>query len=465
MERLTLHELAAAAGGTLTSSAARGATFEGVGLDSRTVRPDNVFWAIEGARHDGHDFVEQAFARGAAAVVVRRRCPVQGPQIIVNDPIEALGRFAGWYRSLLDAFVVGVTGSVGKTTTRELTYAALGGEPRAVRSPMNYNNQLGVPLTLLGVERRHRFAVVEMGAARVGEIASLAAVTRPEAAVITRIGIAHVETFGGEDAIARGKGELIEALPPDGFAVLPGDQPAARRIAGRACCETAFVGHQDGNDHRVRITHVAPGSVRFTVDGAAFEVTANGAHFAACAAMAVVVARRLGRTDRQIASDLKAFEPVQGRGRTAVHSPWTVIDDTYNANPDSMNAAVDALAAWPTAGRRVLVCGDMYGLGDRSEAAHIQLGAYAVERRIDLIAAIGTHARRVAHGACREGMDARRLACFADRDAAAEWLRGTLRPGDVVWVKASRPMELERLVAVLAEAAPGESRPRLRAAA
>lgn len=465
MERLTLHDLATATGGTLSCPGERGRAFTGVSLDSRTVRPGEVFWAVEGKQVDGHEFVADAFARGAAAVVVRKPVDTDRPCVVVRDGVEALARLAGWYRSLLDAFVIGVTGSVGKTTTRELIFAALGGEPKAVRSRRNFNNEFGLPLTLLDIERRHRFAVVEMGAARVGDIAALCATARPEAGVITRLGVAHVETFGSEEAIVRGKGELAEAVPSEGFVVLPGDQVEGHQIARRAACECIFVGREAENTHRVSVKHCRPGALGVGVDGGTFEVAANGAHFAVAVGMAVAVARRLGRTDRQIAADLRAFEPVSGRGRLAVRSPWTVIDDSYNANPDSMRAAVASLANWPARGRRVLVCGDMWGLGARTESAHRDLGAYAAMSRIDVIVAVGSHAGQVAHGACREGMDARCLACFGDRESAAEWLRGSLRPGDAVWVKGSRPMELERLVEALAEAAEADGRAPVRMAA
>jgi UDP-N-acetylmuramoyl-tripeptide--D-alanyl-D-alanine ligase len=465
MERLTLHELAAATGGTLTRPADGRLTFDGVSLDTRTLPPGEVFWAIRGRWRDGHDFVSEAFAAGAPAAVVER--PVAGPAgpcVLVENSVAALARLAGWYRSLLDAFVIGVTGSVGKTTTRELIFAALGGGPAAVRSRKNHNNELGVPLTLLDVAKSHRFAVVEMGAARVGDIAALATIARPEAGIVTRFGVAHVETFGGEDEIVRGKGELVEALPQEGFCVLPGDQPAARLVVPRATGEVMFVGQEEWNDHKVRVTAAAAEQLTFSVDGSTFQIAATGAHLAVPAGMAVAVARKLGRTDRQIAAGLREFQPVEGRGRVAVRSPWTVIDDAYNANPDSMRAALDALAAWPGRCRRVLVCGDMYGLGERAAAAHVELGRQAALQGIDLVAAVGDYARQVAHGACRSGMDARRLACFADRDGAAAWLRETLSPGDVVWVKGSRPMELERLVAALAETAGEAARP-LRAAA
>ena len=456
MEPVTLDELCLATGGTLASPADRRSTFVGVSLDSRTIRPGELFWALRGQRHDGHDFIGQALSRGAVAVVgSEARHDLRGPVVHVDDPVAALGRLASWYRLLFDAFVVGVTGSVGKTTTRELIHAALGGETRAIRSHGNQNNQLGVPLTLLQIERRHAAAIIEMGADRPGEIESLARMARPEIGVITALGVAHIETFGSEEAILNAKGELLDQLPASGLAVLPGDHEKGRTLARRFGGSVALVGTAFDNTHRVMIRDVAPNRLRFSVDGSPFEVMANGRHFAVPAGMAVVVARQLGRTDQQIASGLRAFEPVAGRCRIAMSSPWTVVDDTYNANPDSMRAGLDALAAWPAAGRRVFVCGDMYGLGARSAASHVDLGKAVAIRGIELMVAIGDFASQVAHGARRSGMEARRLAIFSDRQEAAQWLRTALRPDDVVWVKASRPVELERLVAELVESAAG----------
>jgi UDP-N-acetylmuramoyl-tripeptide--D-alanyl-D-alanine ligase len=453
MERLTLHDLALATGGTLKCSAGRAIVISGVGIDSRSIGPGDVFWAIRGPRHDGRAFIEEAFRAGAVAVVAEPPVPdAPGPVLLVDNAVDALGRFAGWYRSLLDALVIGVTGSVGKTTTRELLHAALGGEPASVRSRRNFNNRLGVPLTLCDIESSHRFAVIEMGADRVGDIAHLAAIARPEVGVITYLGVAHLETFGSKDAIVRGKGELVEAIPSGGFAVLPGDQEQARPLAHRCRGATLFVGTGVDNTHRVTVREELPGRLRIAVDGTPFEVATNGRHFAVAAGMAVVVARRLGRTDLQIARGFRSFKPVAGRSRVAMTTPWTVIDDTYNANPDSMAAAVNALASWPGTGRRIFVCGDMYGLGEQAEAAHRELGQKAASQNIALVVAIGNFARQVAQGARQAGMEARRLACFATRDEAAAALRDVLRPGDVVWVKASRPLELERLVEELTAA-------------
>src|SRR5690606_13493988 len=210
----------------------------------------------------------------------------------------------------------------GKTTTREMIFAALGGEPHVLRSRKNFNNHLGVPATLLDLERRHTSAVVEMGADRPGEIAALAKMARPEAGVITALGVAHVETFGSEDAIVAAKAELLNELPSGGFAILPGDQEKARSLA--SCCRARclFVGTGRDNAHHVVVREAAPNRIRFSVDGSRFEVAANGQHFALPAAMAVAIARQLGRSDRQIARDLLTFQPIPGRGRVAVSEPW-----------------------------------------------------------------------------------------------------------------------------------------------
>lgn len=450
MERLTLQDLETATRGVLLRQTRSRIEFDRVSTDSRSTTAGDVFFALPGTRYDGRCFIGEAVARGAVAAVAEQ--PTTAPEcplVVVDDAVDALGRFAGWYRSLVDALVIGVTGSVGKTTTRELIHAALGGEPTSTRSRSNFNNRIGVPLTLLDVDRRHRYAVVEIGADRLGEVGRLAQLARPEVGVITHLGVAHVETFGSEQAIADAKRELLDELPSSGFAVLPGDQEPARQMARRCRANVLFVGQSDGNRHRVAVRDARPGRLQLTVDGVPFEINATGRHFAVAAGMAVTVARTLGRTDRQIAAGLEAFEPVTGRCRLAVTEPWTIVDDTYNANPDSMRAAINGLAEWPTRGRRILVCGDMYGLGQRANAEHIELGRQAAANNIDLVAAIGDFAGQVAHGACRSGMDAHCLALFPDRNRAAEWLRETLRPDDVVWVKASRPLQLEQLVAAL----------------
>ncbi len=415
--------------------------------------PGQIFWAIRGVHFDGHDFIDEAFRRGAAAAVVDGPVSSFGPTLTVPNCVEALGAFARWYRSLLDTFVIGITGSVGKTTTRELVHAALGGGTDSVRSRKNFNNHLGVPLTLLDLSRQTRFAAVEMGADRLGEIAKLSRMARPEVGVITALGVAHIETFGSRDAIVQAKGELVESLPRDGLAILPGDHPQVAGLAARSRARAACVGTSSASQHRVGVRSFEPGRLRVALDGATFEIAANGTHFSVPLGMAVVAARELGRFDAQIAQGLKLFEPVPGRCRVAMASPWTIVDDTYNANPDSMRAALDALAVWPHPRRRIFVCGDMYGLGASTASDHIELGRQVANRPIDLLVAIGNQASHVVQGALQEGMDTRRIVAFAERSSATTWLASTLDDGDVVWAKGSRPMMLERLVEDLCTAA------------
>lgn len=453
MERVSLEELARVTGGALSTPAARHRLFAGNSIDSREITAGCVFWAIRGTRFDGHEFVAEAFRRGAVAAVVDRPVLTTGPTITVRDCVQTLGAFARWYRSLLDAFFIGITGSVGKTTTRELVHAALGGNAESVRSRKNFNNHLGVPLTLLDLSRQTRFGVVEMGADRVGDIADLCRIARPEIGIITALGVAHIETFGSRDAIVQAKSELVESLPRDGLAILPGDHPQVAQLAQRTRARTVCVGTSSTSHTRVSVRSFEPGRLRVSVDGATFEIAANGPHFAIPLAMAVVAARALGRFDAQIAQGLKSFEPVPGRCRVAMTTPWTLVDDTYNANPDSMRAALESLSVWPRGRRRIFVCGDMYGLGERTVGDHVELGRETAKRDIDLLVAIGDQASHVVAGALQEGMTSQQIAAFASRSDAVRWLAASLNEGDVLWAKGSRPMMLECLIEDLCQAA------------
>ena len=482
MERLTLQELNAAIAGRPLAAGDRRITFQGVAIDSRQIEPGQLFWAIRGPHQDGHAFLDDARRRGAVAAVVDQQ-HVQSqqsnvsktpftemriaresltvdethravlPLLCVADSTAALKQFAAWYRRLQDAFLIAITGSVGKTSTREMLFCALGNETAGMRSPRNYNNQFGVPLTLSQLERRHRFGVIEIGASQTGEVAELSRMVRPEAGIITRLGVAHIETFGGVEQIAAGKGELLDALPRSGFALLPGDQPRARQLALRSAAPVRFVGLGNDCDVRPQSIETRPELLRFRLNNTRFEVRANGAHFAVGASMAITAARQLGRSDQQIANALQAFEPVNGRCRVVQRQPFTVIDDTYNANPDSMAAALTTLASWPAAGRRIFVCGDMWGLGHWTADAHFELGQQVAMQGIHQLVAIGANARQVTQGSRSQGMEARCLASFSHRGEATAWLSTFCQPGDVILVKASRPLELERLVAELCASA------------
>lgn len=418
---------------------------ERIETDSRKVRPRDLFWALNGNTHDGHDYIPQARQRGAELCVSQR--PAEGiPLLLVDDTLLALWRFAKWYRQQLDALIIGVTGSVGKTTTRNMLAAVLAQRFAGMHSPHNYNNHIGVPLSLLQIHPEHEFAVLEFGASRVGEIAALADVAQPEIGLVTAVGPAHLDEFGSIDNIASAKGELLEALPETGFAVLNGDDEAVRGLAHRAACEVFFVGERVKNHVVARGVEQFNNRIQFQIDRSKFQVHAAGRHHLTAAIMAVAIGREIGMGDDEIAAGLEAFKPVPGRCTVARLGDWTVIDDTYNANPRSMHAACQLLRNWNGPGNRVLVAGDMLALGAQAETHHTELGRMIAASGIDRLVALGAQAATVARSAREAGMDAGCLGACRDIDTLMLLLDCWLEPEDVVLVKGSRGMHMEQVV-------------------
>lgn len=449
-----ISELAAAVNGRLAGVDDASAGFERIETDSRKVRRGDVFWALKGPRHDGHVFITDAHSRGAALCVAEKgRIPKGIPAIAVADSLQALWDFAGWHRQRLDALLIGVTGSVGKTTTRHMLHAALSARFRGIQSPANYNNHWGVPLSLLTVQPEHEFAVIEFGASRVGEIAQLAALAQPEVGVLTAIGPAHLEQFGSIENICAAKAELLEALPDTGFAVINGDDERVRLAADRAACRVLRVGARANNDLIARGIEIDGESLRFQVDRSRFHVHAAGRHFLTSALLAVGVGREIGMHDAEIAAGLQTFRPVAGRCQVVTLGPWTVIDDTYNANPASMRAACELLRDWHTANQRVLIAGDMLELGPQSGEFHAGVGLEAARCGVSRLVALGAQAAHVARSAKEAGMDAGCLGACRDLDTLTLLLDCWLEPGDVILVKGSRGMHMEQVLEQLKQLA------------
>lgn len=449
MEHVSLQDLMLATGGRLSAVSSPDAMFHQVGIDSRQLKRGEAFWALKGEQFDGHDFIPQAFERGAALCISSEGMPVpQGPALIVPDTGRALMDFAKWYRSTLDALVVGLTGSVGKTTTRDLIHVALASEFEGVRSRKNFNNTIGLPLSLLDADHRHEFMVLEMGAARVGDIAELAAIATPEVGVVTAVGPAHLQSFGSMQAIIQGKGELLESLPSTGFAVLPGDDATLRQMADRAPCPVIFVG--EGDDNHLQATRVRASfeGLQFRVDGCDFSVPVMGRHHLTNALCAIAIAREIGIRLPSVAQGLERFEPIEGRSRLRMIGPWTVIDDTYNASPLSVAAACRMMLdlELPGVGRRIAVLGDMRELGDAAALEHRKIGELIASLKLDLVVACGDHADDIANGAEVAGMDSHRIAAAPDQETMKAVLDCWLEPGDVVLVKGSRATRMERII-------------------
>ncbi|HEU4427592.1 MAG TPA: UDP-N-acetylmuramoyl-tripeptide--D-alanyl-D-alanine ligase [Myxococcota bacterium] len=450
-------EAAAWAGAALVRGDAE-STFTSVSIDTRTLAPGALFVAIRGENHDAHAFVANALASGAAGVLVEHADAVPAdarvPVLVARDSTRALGALAAGHRASFRGPVVAITGSNGKTTTKEMCAAILGELGPCLATQGNLNNQFGLPLTLLRRGAAHRTLVVELGMNHRGEIAPLAAIARPTIGVITTIGTAHIEFLGSREAIAEEKGDLVAALPPDGVAVLPGDDALARAQAKRCRARVVFFG-------RSADCEVRPEDVRAEGDSFAFRVVAPQGETAlrvaglgeptvsnALAASAACLAA--GASLAELAAGLARYAPAKGRmQRVRLASGAVVIDDTYNANPQSMQAALESLVRLRGAGRAFAVLGDMGELGAHAEAGHRSVGALAGELRVDALYALGEHAALVREAALAGGLTAERTHVAASHDEIAAALRNVLRAGDVALVKGSRSMRMERVVEAL----------------
>ena len=320
--------------------------------DSRQVQPGNVFWGLSGSRLDGAAFAEEAYARGASGAVVGKYVqPWPGCwSLQVEEPLAALGRLAHWNRMRSAARVVAVTGSVGKTTTRQMVHAVLGTQLSGSASPRNFNNHVGLPLSMLAIEPEDDFAVLELAASAVGEIGQLAELCRPQVGVITRIGDAHLGGFGSHEAVADAKAELLTALPAGGWAVLPGDDPRLRPLANRTQAKILWVGRSMDNDLVATNVRSGQGTLSFHVDGVDIAVGVWGRHNLTGALAAVAVGRIFGIDDARIADGLARFRPPPMRCQIHNVGDATLIDDTYNASPAAMTAALETATRLRRAG-------------------------------------------------------------------------------------------------------------------
>jgi UDP-N-acetylmuramoyl-tripeptide--D-alanyl-D-alanine ligase len=436
------------------------ARFEGVSIDTRTLRKGMLFVAIRGPRHDAHGFLADAIAGGAAGLLVERGRALPDaarglPVIAADDTTRALGALASGQRSLFDGPVIAITGSNGKTTTKEMCAAILSSMAPCLATRGNLNNEYGLPLTLLERDASQRSIVVELGMNHRGEIARLAAIARPTIGVLTNVGTAHIEHLGSRDEIAREKGDLLAALPAAGVAVVNGDDSRALEQAERSPARVLRFGL--GPEAEVRAERVTPlGERGFAFDLVAArdrqavhvaglgEATVPNALAAAAAALAA------GCSLVETAHGLAAYRPVGGRMEPlALPRNIIVINDTYNANPQSMEVALRSLAGLRGSSRGVAVLGDMGELGETADEAHRAAGRLVAELGLDFLFALGPRAEHTARGALDAGMDPSRVRIGRDHDDLGASLRAILRGNDWVLVKGSRAMRMERVVDVL----------------
>jgi len=456
---LTLAEAAMGAGAVLEAPAsvpnAGALVASGFSIDSRTVASGELFFAVRGERHDGHDFVAAAFERGAVAAVVSHAraaslpdAVLAHPLFIAEDPLLAMQALAHHVRRQWGRHVVAITGSAGKTTTKEAVAAALGAKFRVFKSQGNLNNKFGLPLQLLHLMPEHEFAVVEMGMNHSGEIAALARIAAPDWGVITNVGSAHIENFAdGQPGIARAKFELVEALPANGFVFLNCDDAYAaqfgRDFPGRVvyfgagpCADPQILScteELDGLHVRIRARERESG----------FTLHLLGAHNASNAVAGLAVALEAGVDLDAAVASIASLTAGDKRGQVIEIAGATILNDSYNSNPEALRSMIRTLAARPAKGRRILVAGEMLELGEHGPALHIACGRAAAEAGLDLVVAVQGNAEHLATASCAGGVPA---VFLRDAEAAGQWLVENVRPDDVVLIKGSRGVHLERAI-------------------
>ena len=452
MERFTLAQAAAWTGGEASGEA----ELTAVSTDSRQIPENALFLPIKGERFDAHDFIGKAIENGAAAVVSHRHneeYPV--PALYVGNTSQALLDLAGGYRQMCGGKVVGVTGSVGKTTTKELLYAVLSQGLRAQKTEGNLNNEIGLPLTLFGMTRDTEVMVAEMGMNHFGELSRMTAAAKPDIAVITNIGTSHIEFLGSREGICKAKLEILEGLQPDGCAVLCGDEPLLwdkrEKLGCRVvtygidnpACDLTAVLHEDGSFDVVNnsLSDTAlPCGEKF-----AAKLTIPGAHNILNALAAAAVGLLLGETPAQIAAGLVSYEASGMRQNIYEQDGYQIFADCYNASPDAMEATLAVLGGMAPDGRRFAVLGSMLELGDYAEEGHRRAGR-AAAAHADALYAFGPDAAAMVTGAQENGME--HAYAFDDQVALAAALRQDAKPGDALLFKGSRGMRMERALAM-----------------
>ena len=457
--KLTLAEAAIGAGAVLEapSSAANagGLRAQGYSIDSRTVAPGELFFAVRGERLDGHDFVAAALERGAVAAVVSRErvatlpdSALQHPLLICEDPLLALQTLAAHVRRHWGRTLVAITGSAGKTTTKDAVAAALGARFNVLKSLGNLNNGFGLPLQLLRLEPEHDFAVMEMGMNHIGEIAALARIAAPDWGVVTNVGNAHVENFAdGQRGIARAKFELVAALPANGVAFLNCDDAYVSQFGRGFLGKAVYFGEGPCADPRIlgveEDTQGLQVRYRAREQEGALRLQLLGRHNAQNTMAGLAVALEAGVDMDAALAALRGLTAADKRGQVFELAGATVLNDSYNSNPEALRSMIRTLAARPAEGRRILIAGEMLELGQHAEELHTACGKAAADAGINMVVGVHGNARHLAAAACSGG-----AACvfLPDAEAAGHWLAENLRPGDVVLVKGSRGVHLERAI-------------------
>lgn len=450
MKPTSLKQIASWCGGTLDAQY-EDVVIQGVSTDSREVKPGQMFIPIVGAHADGHNFISRAVENGAVAVLTAKK-PLRGdlPAVAVEDTMPAFGAIAAGYRATMPTKVIAITGSVGKTTTKEMLAAILQQKYRTVWTEGNHNNNLGLPLSVMEIQEDTEMTVLELGMNHFGEMSYLTKIARPNTAIFTNIGTMHIEHLGSREGILRAKMEILEGMDRDGVVIMNGDEPLLWNLRDSIEFRRYYFGIENqACDVRATNIRSADDGVRFDVNafGKMFEtfVPASGQHSVYNALAAITEAILDGVEPDAISYALNTFENAGSRQKVYEKNGYTIIEDCYNAGPESMAAALNVLADRSTDGRRIAVLGDMLELGSCAMAEHYRIGRMAAGK-VDMIFAYGVNATRVVTGAVTGGMKSGVAMFYDDQDQLIHDLKAKVRPGDTLLFKGSRGMKMERVL-------------------
>ena len=452
MKNMTIKEIAAACGGTYYGSEERcNIEASNVVIDSRQVTKDSLFVAIKGARVDGHKFIPQVIENGALCAIAEVRPEDESlPYILVDSSVQALKDIAEHYRRSLDIKVVGISGSVGKTSTKEMIASVLEQKFHVLKTDGNFNNQIGLPLTVFRIREEHQIAVLEMGISEFGEMERLAKIARPDICVITNIGYAHLENLKTRDGILKAKTSMFKFMNPEGTVILNGDDDKLITVDSVHGQKPVFFGlskdhpyfADDIKDQGLEGTE----AVFHTPDSTfSSHIFVPGSHMVYNALAGIAVGRLLGMNDEEIAAGIAALRPVAGRNNLIKTDSLAIIDDCYNANPASMKASLDVLSK--ANGRKVAILGDMFELGEEEKEMHREMGAYAAQLKIDQLVCIGELSKNMAEGA--KDSESTTVSWFATKKDFFDKIDTIIKKGDTILVKASHGMEFPEIVNVL----------------
>lgn len=459
MRHMYAHEIAKAVDGRLEAS--ENLEVARVSHDSRDIEPGDLYIAIRGERLDGHAFAQAAVKAGAVLVLADEtgELPDGLPCIRVRDTVRALGKLAAWHRSRFSIPVIAVTGSVGKTSTREMIAAALSSRYEVLRTRKNFNNEIGLPLSILELDDCHTAAVFELGMRGLGEIGYLSQIVRPDIAVVTNIGFSHIARLGSRQNILRAKLEIIEGMPETGIVILNGEDELLKGLRGLLRFKTLYYGLDEATDvqgYEVLSMGVQGMSFKTSIAGVdgTFTIRAPGLHNVSNALAALSVCHVLGLSQQEAEEGLQRYTAEKMRLNITQQGGIRIINDCYNAAPSSMRAALDVLQEVGAQSRTIAVLGDMFELGDWSKDSHMDVGRHVVHAKIEILIGIGEQAQWYLDGASDMGMSDAKMQHFRSAQEAGDFLAALLEPGDTVLFKGSRGMRLDQLIERLFPADP-----------